>query len=191
MMASIALADDTPATVPQPVRRLAWVTRLLAPVAIVAVVIAFAIGIRNRSRPLEVVALDSPNSSAKSEDAAAPAPQVAPQPAEAPIAQPMGDFRKSESAQDSSAKSSSVAGQNATVESARAIAAPAGAGAAKLLATEPPPNQISSPDGSVMWQFGARGVSHALGNSRPWLPMHTGATADILAASAPSNDVAG
>ena len=189
-MASIARADaDSPAATPQRVRNLSWVTRLLAPAAVVAVVIALAIGVRNRTRPPEVIALNSRDNSMKSEDRAAAPPAVAAPAAGAPV-QPMGEFRKPETAENSLAKSSSIAAQDATVESARVMPAPAGAGAAKLMATEPSANQIGSPDGSVMWRFGAAGEIMRSGNSRPWLPMRTGATADVLAASAPSNDVA-
>ena len=183
MLASIARADEDP-SVAQPVRNLAWITRLLAPVAIVAVVIAIAIGVRNRSQPPEVIALNSRDNSA------VPIPAVAPPSAPIPNVPAMGEFRKSQTAEDSSAKSASVAAQGASVESAPAMSAPSGGGAAKLMAAAPLPNQISSPDGSVMWRFGARGEIMRSGNSRPWLPMRSGATADILAASAPSNDVA-
>lgn len=50
-------------------------------------------------------------------------------------------------------------------------------------------NQVSSPDGSVAWQFGAGGAIMRSGNSSPWLALRSGVTTDLLAASAPSNDV--
>ena len=87
MMAAIARADDAErsAMQPEPARGLFWITRLLAPVAIVGVVIAIAIGVRTRERPApEVIALASPAVSSNAEleqPAAAPAREAYSQPA--------------------------------------------------------------------------------------------------------------
>lgn len=98
MMASIARADDADRLSMQPesARGLFWITRLLAPVAMVGVVIAIAIGVRTRERPApEAIALGSPAVSANAQleqRAAASAPaleaysQSAPKAANAPLA---------------------------------------------------------------------------------------------------------
>jgi hypothetical protein len=92
MMAAIARADDAEPSPPQPEssRALFWITRLLAPVAMVGIVIAIAISTRTREqRAPEVIALASPAVSDKLElaqRAAAPPPEAASQAQMAPQA---------------------------------------------------------------------------------------------------------
>jgi hypothetical protein len=106
MMASIARADDADrlSVQPESARGLFWITRLLAPVAMVGVVIAIAIGVRTRERPApEVIALGSRAVSANAQPeqrAAASAPaleaysQSAPKAANAPAAAGAFEARK-------------------------------------------------------------------------------------------------
>ncbi len=224
MMASIARADDA-AGVPidaEPAPRLLWITRLLAPLAVAAVVIVIAIGVRTREqRAPEVIALASPVGPSKLElaeraaapppEAAVPAPQApgAPQaggamklPKSAQLARKDKAPKESEavSAQDSisprgEALSAPAQPQNAPAEMARALRAPSVAtgsafsGATETMAKQSRMNQVASPDGSVAWQFGSDGAIMRSGNSSPWLALRSGVTTDLLAASAPSNDV--
>jgi hypothetical protein len=294
MIAAIARAHDSERSPePEPARWLFWVTRLVAPVAVIGVVIAIAIGMRTReqqARAPEVIALASPVAEMKpqfAQPAPAPPPQALPerlapsvaQPANPPAATTLGkshhkggsreraaiagksatsrrpeeltheEVAKAETApalsdysSSSSAAKSAGAPANApsaTLEAASAPAIEAGnatrseapvgggaipsvAGAAAsapalqasermaqtrsamlsasgagavvsrsvgAMAEAPRVNQVSSPDGSVVWQFGAGGAIKRSGNSSPWLAMRSGVTTDLLAASAPSNDV--
>jgi len=95
MMAAIARADDseTSSAHTETARGIFWITRLLAPVAVVGVVIAIAIGMRSREqRAPEVIALASPVAELQQLAERAPAPppeaavpaQSAPQVASAP-----------------------------------------------------------------------------------------------------------
>jgi len=70
-----------------------------------------------------------------------------------------------------------------------AMESPVSGGTTTMMAKAPQTNQISSPDGSVVWQFGGGGAISRSGNSSPWLALRSGVTTDLLAASAPSNDV--
>ena len=70
-----------------------------------------------------------------------------------------------------------------------AVAGSALSGATNMMAKPPQMNQVSSPDGSVAWQFGEGGAIMRSANSGAWLAMSSGVTTDLLAASAPSNDV--
>jgi hypothetical protein len=58
-----------------------------------------------------------------------------------------------------------------------------------LSAAAPMMNHATSPDGTVMWQFGTAGVITRSENSGSWVALHSGVTSDLLAASAPSSDV--
>jgi hypothetical protein len=218
MMASIARADDSDRTLGG-MRGIFWITRLLAPVAVVGVVMAVAIGVSTRrQRTPEVIALASPAGPPRfeAEDRVAPHAEVASQPP-APVAPQTGGLlkfrqpqqlareeKKTEKPASSSDRnsaalqaetSSAIApSQNAPAEPARAVGGPAAAvsgatSATRMMAKAPQTNQIASPDGSVAWQFGSGGAISRSGNSRPWLPLHSGVTTDLLAASAPSNDV--
>ncbi len=228
MMASIARADDADRArmQPGPARGFFWITRLLAPVAVVGVVIAIAIGMRTREQHApEVIALASPAVSSKlelAERAAAPLPPIAPQAqpalqaASAPQAVGVAKSRKAErlAREENTQKKSelplvakstlsrtesfSAATQpgNAPAVAAPAMAASGTAmgaavsGAPTMMAAKAlSPNQISSPDGSVAWQFGIGGAILRSSNSGPWLAQPSGVTTDLLAASAPSNDV--
>jgi len=268
MMASMVRADDADrARPPEASRAVFWMTRLLAPVAVVGVVIAIVIGIRTREqRAPEVIALASPAVSQRlelAERGAAPASEAAPQVeqestiASAPppaalgksltprIATPHHHRATDKSVASSVANSTpmrtesfsaSVSGaakmtnapgtggvgestraeqsagneiaeeksEPSLAENSRAQGSTAAAGAAQApseaarasvsstfeaAVTAPPANQISSPDGSVQWQFGIGGLIMRSGNSSPWLAMRSGVTTDLLAASAPSNDV--
>ena len=62
-------------------------------------------------------------------------------------------------------------------------------GATTMESKAQPTNQISSPNGSVAWQFGIGGAIMRSANSGAWVAQHSGVTTDLLAASAPSNDV--
>jgi len=228
MMASIARADDADRSLmqPEPARGFFWITRLLAPVAVVGVVIAIAIGMRARERRApEVIALASPIVSPKLElaERAAPPPfeiaskaPAAPQAASAPQAvgvvksQKAARLAREEKAQKKSAPplvaksalsrtesfSATVQAQSAPAAAASAMAAPGAAmgaavsGATTMMAAKAPStNQISSPDGSVAWQFGVGGAILRSSNSGPWLAQPSGVTTDLLAGSAPSSDV--
>jgi hypothetical protein len=85
--------------------------------------------------------------------------------------------------------------QNAPAQEAYEMKAPSAAmgspvgGETTMMAKAPETNQIASPDGSVVWQFGSGGTISRSGNSSPWLTLRSGVTTDLLAASAPSNDV--
>ena len=284
MMASIARADDSDPSLALEARGISWITRLLAPVAVVGVVIAIAIGVRTREqRAPEVIALTSPAGSYKpelAERAPAPPPEVAPEAPQKPTisnppAAPNGEspaaripkrqlhhaekpaansspMRLEESVASaqprnaraevanetrprapvaasapaavaespnseeaavsgvakerarllSASKSAAVPAQapsNVRVQGSGSVAAmteassaasnAAGLSTFETSVTAAPTNQISSPDGSVLWRFGNDGAIFRSGNSSPWLAMHSGVTADLLAASAPSNDV--
>ena len=76
-----------------------------------------------------------------------------------------------------------------SIQSASAAGAAAVSGRMEVPSEAPRMMQLSSPDGSVAWQFGAGGAIMRSGNSGPWLAMHSGVTTHLLAASAPSNDV--
>jgi hypothetical protein len=87
---------------------------------------------------------------------------------------------------------------NAERAEAPAAAAPAvaaaGAGAAvsgntAAMATAPQMSQVSSPDGRNSWRFGSGGIIMRSENSTAWIPQHSGVTDDLIAASAPSDDV--
>lgn len=225
MMASIARADDAERSPmqPEPARALFWITRLLAPVAVVGVVIAIAIGVRTREqRAPEVIALASPavSSNAELEQRAAPPPpafgapsQPAPQVPSAPRAGGVVQSHKAErsarmekereksapplvansTSLQAESSSASAQPQNAPIQVAREMrAAGAAAGSAlsgaTMMARAPQINQISSPGGSVAWQFGEGGAIMRSANSGAWLAQRSGVTTDLLAASAPSND---
>jgi hypothetical protein len=177
MMASIAHADDSDLA-PDPARGIAWLVRLLAPVAVVGVVIAIMVGMRTREQhpPPEVIALAAPVVSSRlelAERAAAPFPAIAPQappPSKAPTAP--------------------GARGAATSQKAAPLAREAMAQKSALpLVAKSSTNQISSSDGSVGWRFGRGGTILRSSNSGPWVPMRSGVTTDLLAASAPSNAV--
>jgi hypothetical protein len=225
MVASIARADDADRSLPPEASQgIFWLTRLLAPVAVVGVVIAIVIGMRTRQRPApEIIALASPVGPSRlelPERAAVPPPQVAARvqqeipsaPPAAGIGEPRNarilthhlkrETKKSASLPVASSSSmrleASSAGaqpQNAPAEVAPEVAAPGVAassalsGATTMVAKAKQINQISSPDGSVQWQFGTGGAIKRSGDSTPWLVMRSGVTNDLLAASAPSNDV--
>lgn len=191
-MASIARADDSDrSSTPDMSRSVFWLTRLLAPVAMLGVVIAIAISMRTRERPApEVIALTSP------------APEIAGQAqvmVNAPAAPPIAQSQNSESglregkAQASTPPPMEAASQPQNAP-ARAMAVPGavggGASTRMLMAKASPQlNQMSSPDGSVQWQFGDGGAILRSTNSNAWLATRSGVTTDLLAASAPSNDV--
>jgi len=90
---------------------------------------------------------------------------------------------------------STVQAQNAPADVVHEMAAPGVAGGsalsgtATMMARAKQTNQISSPDGSVAWQYGIGGAIMRSMNSGPWLAQSSGVTTDLLAASAPSNDV--
>jgi hypothetical protein len=193
MMASIARADDSDrAFVPERSRSVFRITRLLAPVAMLGVVIAIAVSVRMREHPTpEVVAL------------AVPRPEIAGQPqvmSNAPAAPSMPQMQNSEGglredkAQVSIPPRSIEPASPAENAPARAMAMPGaaggGAGTRMLMAKASPHlNQMSSPDGSVQWQFGNGGAILRSTNSSGWLATRSGVTTDLLAAAAPSNDV--
>ena len=193
MMAAIARADDSQ-NWPAPERsRSIWITRLLAPVAMLGVVIALAIGMRTREHPApEVVALTSP----------AAAPEIAGQAqlmSNAPAAPSMARLhseggRREDKAQLSVPPHSMGAASPPQNAAARALAVPEGAvGAAStamlMAKASPHLNQMSSPDGSVQWQFGNGGAILRSTDSHPPLATPSGVTTDLLAGAAPSNDV--
>jgi len=254
MMASIARADDVDRSPvdSEPARGFFWITRLLAPMAMVGIAIAIAIGVRTREqRAPEVIALASPAVAPKleaAEPAAAPPPEVAsqvpsvpPAPAgvsesrtakifahygkratEKSVAPSLGNAavargieespeaarsERRELAEEKSASAAignsnlsaaapaSAAAQNASAALAGEVRAPTAAmgsslsGATTMMAKAPRINQISSPYGSVAWQFGIGGAILRSANSGAWVAQHSGVTTDLLAASAPSHDV--
>jgi hypothetical protein len=75
------------------------------------------------------------------------------------------------------------------------IAAPAAAGAGAVsgssmaMASAPQMSQVSSPDGRVVWRFGASGVIMRSENSTAWAVQQSGVSSELVAASAPSDDV--
>ena len=211
MMAAIARADDSEQLLDrEPARWIFWGTRLVAPIAVVGIVIAIAIGMRTREHPApEVIALASPAAEMKPPfaESAAPAvampmaPQSAPQAASAPpesniVARPRNEFASEAPKalrrfRPSDAKSSSIRALSSSAVAMQAQSATGSAfsGAAGAMAKETPMKQITSPDGGVVWRFGAGGTILRAENSSTSLAQRSGVTRDLLAASAPSNDV--
>jgi hypothetical protein len=193
MMASIARADDPDRSIaPEGSRSIFWITRLLAPVAMVGVVIALAIAMRTREQQApEVIALASPAALPATEMAAraqsAPPMPGAPPAANGPAAKMMDAPRRKENALTMRTESLEVSG---AMRAPNVASGSALSGAANSMAKEPPPMMlIASRDGSVAWRFGADGALARSQNSGPWLAQRSGVTTDLLAASAPSNDV--
>ncbi len=293
MIAAIARADDSERSPePEPARWLFWVTRLVAPIVVVGVVLAIAIGMRTREHPApEVIALASPVAELKPQfvqPAPATPPQALPERLAASVAQPANpsaattmakphhrvgsreraaiggrlassrrpeelaheEIAKAEtvpalseySSSSSPAKSSgapaitpgasleaasappieagnatpgeapvtgaAVPGVAGAAASAPALQAPArmaqtqramqsasGAGAAVsgsgpgFIIVKPRTYSTASPDGSVVWYFGSQGVISRSENSAPASLVRSGIPSELLAGSAPSNDV--
>jgi hypothetical protein len=226
MMAAIARADDSEGSLSprEPARGFFWITRLLAPLAVVGVVIAIVIGVRTREHQApEVIALASP--AVKSNDeleqrAAAPppaleAPQAPPQASNAPgavaadamtrkkeltirglaaeekMASPEASLSNSMVASDAAAPAQPAARtQSKAAFAMRAEGAGSAiSGAVPLMAKAAHAIQVHSHDRSVAWQIGPSGTIMQSMNSGPWSAQRSGVTTDLLAGSAPSNDV--
>jgi hypothetical protein len=239
MMASIARADDadgSPAPA-QSARRFSWIPRLLAPAALVGVMVAIAISLRTREqRTPEVIALASPQALAQLKTAQRPkvpppavtaqskpvpqAPSAAAAVEESPrgprmnasssvgrgigvsqgaaqsahreLAEEKPESAPTRNLRQSAASIGSAPPQNAPALGATAMSAAPGtaisSGAMTTMADAPRTNWVSSPDGSVAWQFGHSGVILRSTTSGASF-MHSGVTTDLLAAAASSNDV--
>jgi hypothetical protein len=212
MMASIARADED-GVVPAS-RGIFWLTRVLAPVAVVGIIVAIAIGIRTREQPtLEQIALASPGSTINPELqklAQVPRPPVTPEQAP-PSAHALNDSpatnRQQVAARGTAASpaNGSARQQIASRKIAKAETVPSqaefsanvapAAGAALsgsapgFISVTPRIYKTASPDGSVVWHFGSQGVISRSENSAPTRIVRSGMHRELLAGSAPSNDV--
>jgi hypothetical protein len=96
-------------------------------------------------------------------------------------------------AETPSRQASSAERAEAPIAAAPALAG-AGTGAAisgntVAMASAPQMSQVASPDGRVVWRFGASGVILRAENSTAWTSQPSGVISDLLAASAPSDDI--
>ena len=218
MMAAIARADDSESSLParETLRGFFQVARIAAPIALIGATLALLVGMRTRKHPApEVVALASPAAELHAqfaERAVAPAPLAASEQAASTLRMPLlarKEFEPQQLAKAAKAPRGADSFNAAAPESgAPAAQAPAAASAPAIVAgneTEmtssamsggaagtsaaPMLNRIASPDSAMMWQFGSGGVIMRSQNSGSWVPLHSGITSDLLAASAPSTDV--
>ncbi|HXN86014.1 MAG TPA: YCF48-related protein [Candidatus Binataceae bacterium] len=210
MMASIARADDSDVARPhEAAGGFFWLTRVLAPITMLGIVIVIAIGIRNREQPKpEMIALASPAVSQKLDlaeraPAAPPAFEASESRAISPSisAPPVAGTSHEEyglQTQRASAPRAAVADLASAAQSRMQIqsraansmaAGAASSGSIAMTAKVAIANIVYSPDRSVAWRFGTAGTIARWTSASGWLPQRSGVSTDLLAAASPSNDV--
>ena len=207
MTASIARADDSDAARPRETARgFFWLTRVLAPITIVGVVIAIAIGMRNREEPKsEMIALASPSVSRRLDladraPAAPPAFEAGSLNAQAPsISTPpvAGTSNEEYGLQTQRASAPAVVTDLASasaphrmqMQSRVAASGAVASGSMAMTVNATAINIVHSPDRSVAWRFGTVGTIARWTSSTGWLPQRGGVSTDLLSAASPSNDV--
>jgi len=209
-MASIARADDSDAAHPRETARgFFWLTRVLAPITMLGIVIVITIGIRNREQPKPgMIALASPAASRRIElaeraptappaleasESKALSPSIATPPAAGTWHQEYGLQTQRTSAPPAAvADLASAAPHRMQMQSRAAGSMAAGAaasGSMAMMAKAAALNIVYSPDRSVAWRFGTAGTITRRTNSTGWLPQRSSVSTDLLAAASPSNDV--
>ena len=208
MMAALARADDSPSAATSRREAIFWITRVATPIAAIAGTIAFVVGMHHRaSPPPEVIALAS--RAAAVQMAPRPAPPAAaamekalpaPQPAVgAVVTRNLSEHHRQMPALAKAAGANEgqpvEAAKPATVSSRAEISASTAPGASAVsdsspgfVVVKPRVESVASPDGSLVWHFGSQGLILLSENSAPERVVER-TTRELLAGSAPSNDV--
>ena len=213
MMASIGRADDSDVERPrereETARGFFWLSRVVAPITMLGIVIAIAIGIRTREQPNqpEAIALASKSVPPRLElpEPAPVAPAFkaeqlrpkGPSISNPPVAGTSGDTLNQTASEEyrSQAPNAPAPIPEAKVASAfpqyrMQMQSRAGAsGSMAMTAKAAAINIVHSPDRSVAWRFGKAGTIARWTSSTGWLTQRAGVTTDLLAAASPSNDV--
>jgi hypothetical protein len=99
-------------------------------------------------------------------------------------------FNVASSAPNAPPQAQAASREVATSEAAAApVAGAAISGSTVAIASAPQMSEVASPDGRVVWRFGASGVIMRSENSAAWTSQPSGVMSDLVAASAPSANV--